>query len=274
MPAFRTLELSSPRLEHDGLRFVTVHSLHLRGRGDLTVWAPDAALGAAPLPLVILLHGVYGSHWAWAFLGAAHLTARRLIEEGRIPPMALAMPSDGLASDGTGYVNQSTADYERWILDDVPAAAAAALPAVEPGVRPFIAGLSMGGFGALRLGGRHPERFRGISAHSSVTRLEQLDGFLGEPFPDSMPVDDAAIADLFLRQRHRLPPVRFDCGTEDPLIEANRKLHLDLLEQGVAHGYQEFAGGHEWPYWERHLEDTLKFFGGILEKERPRDAGH
>jgi S-formylglutathione hydrolase FrmB len=89
-----------------------------------------------------------------------------------------------------------------------------------------------------------------------------------------MPVDDADIADLFLRQRDRLPPLRFDCGTEDPLIEANRKLHLDLMEHGMTHGYQEFAGGHEWPYWERHLVDTLEFFAGILEKERPRDAGH
>jgi enterochelin esterase-like enzyme len=37
-------------------------------------------------------------------------------------------------------------------------------------------------------------------------------------------------------------------------------LHQQLTEHGIAHEYEEFPGGHEWPYWERHLADSLSFF--------------
>ena len=60
--------------------------------------------------------------------------------------------------------------------------------------------------------------------------------------------------------RAKLPPVRFDCGKEDLLIEPNRKLHTQLTEAGIAHTYEEFDGIHEWKYWEDHLADSLLFF--------------
>ena len=118
-----------------------------------------SARAAAPLPLVILLHGVYGSAWSWPLLGGAHLTVARLIEAEEIAPVALAMPSDGLWGDGSGYVPHSDADYERWIVDEVPAAAALGDDRVTPDSPLFIAGLSMGGFGALRLGAKYPIGF-------------------------------------------------------------------------------------------------------------------
>ena len=99
MPApFRTVEISDPDLESDGLRWMTVKSAALRRRTDLSLWVPEEGRGRA-MPLVVLLHGVYGSHWAWALKGAAHRTAAALIRSGEIPPMVLAMPSDGLWGD-------------------------------------------------------------------------------------------------------------------------------------------------------------------------------
>ena len=38
----------------------------------------------------------------------------------------------------------------------------------------------------------------------------------------------------------------------------------ELDQRGVPHVYEEFPGGHEWPYWERHLADSLRFFAGII----------
>ena len=116
--SFRTIE-SSPRLPQ-GLSFVTVKSAALGQRADLTLWSPPGTEPGAAMPLVILLHGVYGSHWAWALKGNAHLTAQRLIDSGTIPPMRLAMPSDGLWGDGSGYVAHATGqDFERWIVEEV-----------------------------------------------------------------------------------------------------------------------------------------------------------
>ncbi|MEZ4903874.1 MAG: hypothetical protein R2822_20045 [Spirosomataceae bacterium] len=50
--------------------------------------------------MVILLHGVYGSHWAWPLKAQVHQTLQTMMEEGQLPPMLLAMPSDGLFKMG------------------------------------------------------------------------------------------------------------------------------------------------------------------------------
>lgn len=264
MRPFRTVELSPSLAEFGGLRFATVHSQLLGGRADVTLWAPSTPKPSG-LPLVILLHGVYGSHWAWALKGRVHQTARRLIEAGEIPPMALAMPSDGLRGDGTAYVPQALGNYERWIVDEVPLVAREAVPELNESSPCFISGLSMGGFGALRLGARHPQVFQGISAHSAATSLQSLAPFLAEPLPvGESSVEDPSALEALVRHRGSLPPVRFDCGVDDFLIGHNRHLHADLELAGIAHEYEEFSGGHTWEYWEANVERSLRFFARIL----------
>src|SRR5881394_2143278 len=98
---FRTFEISDPRFEAEGLRWVTVKSTALRQRVDMTLFVPQEAASLRDLAVVILLHGVYGSHWAWALKGGAHRTALKLIRSRAIRPMILAMPSDGLCGDGS-----------------------------------------------------------------------------------------------------------------------------------------------------------------------------
>src|SRR6267154_1045225 len=119
---FRTIEISEPRFEADGLKWVTVKSRALRHRADLTLFVPRQAASVSNIPVVILLHGVYGSHWAWALKGGAHRMAARLIDAQQIPPMVLAMPSDGLWGDGSGYLPHPNHNFELWVVEDVPAA--------------------------------------------------------------------------------------------------------------------------------------------------------
>lgn len=284
---FRTIDVSDPRFESDGLRCVTVKSAALRGRGDLTVWAPGGAsdggpdggpdgtasatasptAGATPAALVILLHGVYASHWCWALKGGAHRTAARLVAAGAIPPVALAMPSDGLRGDGTGYLRHGDGtDFARWIVDEVPVAARAALPSLDATTPLFLAGLSMGGFGALRLGATHAARVRGISGHSSITHLSQMSQFIEEDVA-SLHVNpaEASALDAIVAAGDSLPPLRFDCGVDDQLIEENRALHAALDARGIPHVYEEYPGTHEWAYWEARVEDTLRFVAKVLQ---------
>ena len=255
------MELSDPRFERDGLRMVTVSSPALGRRADVCFWAPPIGGASAPLPLMILLHGADGSAWSWPLRGGAHLTAGRLVEAEEIGPVALAMPSDGLWGGGSGYVAHSEADYERWIVEEVPAAAALADDRVVASSPLTIAGLSMGGFGALRLGAKYPDRFRGISAHSSVTTLGRLAEATGDRL-DALPgfgkPDGTALHWLEVNAA-RLPPLRFDCGTDDHLLPGNRALHAALDARAIEHQYEEFAGGHDWPYWRLHLADSLRF---------------
>ncbi len=265
-PTFRTIECSDPALTEPGFTFMTVSSPALGHRADVTLYAPPGAEGAADLPIVLLLHGVYGSHWAWAFKGAAHRTLAELVASEAVPPMVLAMPSDGLWRDGSGYVPHRDRDFERWIVDEVPLAARLAVPASSEHSPLLIAGLSMGGFAALRLLGKYPERFRAASAHSAIIEASQLDTLIapGSRRDWSTNAADTSVLAALRSASAPLPPFRFDCGRDDDLLPANRALHTALAAAGVAHDYAEHEGGHDWPYWRRHLTDTLLFFGEVL----------
>ena len=258
--SFRTFESASIG---GGIHHATAKSAALRRRADISFYVPPESK-VEKLPLVILLHGVYGSHWAWLYKGGAHQVLDRLIKGENLPPMMLAMPSDGLWGDGSGYVRHRDADYARWIVDEVPEAAVEIDARCKDAPR-FIGGLSMGGYGALRLGLLNPNKFAGISAHSSITNVTQMQGFVEESLAefDLNDTTPLAVIDCAKLNSH-LPPLRFDCGTEDILIEHNRTLHRDLQTAGIPHVYEEFSGGHTWDYWHYHLADTLRFFKTCL----------
>ncbi len=237
----------------------------MNGRGDITIFVPPGCENERDLPVHMLLHGVYGSHWAWAMNGGAHQTANRLIQQGEIKPMILAMPSDGLWADGSGYLPLHHANYERWIVEDVRDAVVEGLPSAGDESKWCIAGLSMGGYGALRLGAKYPHLFTAISGHSSITHYNQLPKFVDDSIELYEPQDenDVDAAHWMIQNKDLLPPLRFDCGKDDLLIEENRILHRRLDQHGIGHDYSEFEGGHTWDYWALHIEDTFRFFDSV-----------
>ena len=85
---------------HAGVRLLTLYSRALRRRGDVTLCLPPGSRDRA-MPLLLLLHGVRGSHWNWWALGGLPEIAAQMIANGEMEPMAIAMPSDGLWSDGS-----------------------------------------------------------------------------------------------------------------------------------------------------------------------------
>lgn len=270
---FHTVELSDPVLERDGLRLATVKSRALGRRADVTFWVPQAErIGT----LLILLHGVYGSHWVWSGKGGAHRTAQRLLDEGAIAPLVIAMPGDGLERDGSGYLTwPGGCDVERWIVEEVPELARIAAPALDPGARIAIAGLSMGGFGALRLGAKYASRFSAIAAHSAIVNADDLADFVQEPISEYLACasrEELDAAYWMLRCRDALPPLQFDCGLDDALLASNRRLHRELTDAGIVHGYSEHPGGHEWSYWERHLADTLRHVHRHCHREEAHES--
>lgn len=261
MSRFFTTEIAA----FDDLYFITVKSNFLHRRADLTVFQPVQAVGMTGIPLVILLHGVYGSHWAWALKGKVHQTAQRLIDTGAIRPMVLAMPSDGLFGDGSGYVPHKSEDYERWITEEVITVVKEQFPSVQDTSPLFITGLSMGGFGALRLGAKYPHVFRAFSGLSSMTHFNQLRKFVQDFDELSYKASEQdGVIDWLLMNKDVLPPFRFDCGSDDTLLQYNRLLHKQLIDHRIAHIYEEFAGGHSWDYWLEHIAKTLLFFHQCL----------
>lgn len=249
--------------QRESLRVMSFESAALGGRGDITLYVPSGT--HHDLPLAVLLHGVYGNHSAWAHNGGAHRTAARLITRGLMRPMVLAMPADGIWGAGEGYARHRTGDYESWIMDEVVGCVAEVLPELDLDPPLFLAGLSMGGYGALRLGAKYGRRIQGISVHSAMTHLTGSGRFRDDP-QTGLLTERHSIAWWLIRHRATLAPLRFDCGTEDPLIAANRRLHSDLTAHGVSHRYQEFPGYHSWDYWALHLPETLLFFEECLKR--------
>jgi putative tributyrin esterase len=263
---FPNAQLSPPIPGNESLRFLNFRSEALGSRGDVVLFSPPKMESLHHVPLLLLLHGVYGCQWNWWLNGELDSTATEMLRNGTSVPMMIAMPSDGLWGDGSGYVRHADADYERWIVDDIPCCLRELFPQLHP-QKFFVAGLSMGGYGALRLGMKYASRVQGISAHSSITKLAQLSQFI--PYPAKV-FEYAGEIDTDLLHwaevnREKLPPIRFDCGTEDPLIQANRELDVALTKLSVPHVYEEFPGGHDWPYWTQQVRRTLAFCKRVLE---------
>ena len=265
MSSFRTIELSDARYENEGLRFLTVKTNNLKGRGDICLYVPEVDQNITNLPIYILLHGVYGSAWVWAMKGGAHRTAKKLMDAGTIRPAIIAMPSDGLWGDGSGYLTHQEKDFAAWIVSDVPKAIIENIPQASNTSELCIGGLSMGGYGALLLGVQNANKFKAISAHSAITKFEEMGDFVEEPLSSyAINGSETAVRDAIKKHKNNIPSLRFDCGTSDDLLEANRILHQELLDLNVNHTYQEFEGGHEWPYWTEHVKDSFLFFNEQL----------
>lgn len=261
MSKFRTTEISNPEFESNNLRFITVKTSNLEGRGDICVFVPPGE-NLKNLPIITLLHGVYGSAWVWTHKAGVHFTALQLMEQGLIKPMVIAMPSDGLWGDGSAYLSHNTKNFERWIIDDVIDTVIENIECVSSNSDLFISGLSMGGYGALRLGAKFPKKYKAISGHSSITNKNQMHLFVEEDESnyDQENVLNEDVFELMLKNKNNLPPIYFDCGKDDLLIEYNRILHNKLIKAKINHSYKEFKGTHEWSYWQEHIKNTLLFF--------------
>ncbi len=268
MKEFKRLEVSNPRFENDFLRYITIKSENLKGRGDICVFVPPGIENITSCPLIILLHGVNGSSWSWALSGGVHISVLEMIRKKVIPPVTIAMPSDGLWGDGSSYLPHNNFNFEKWIAEDVPSAVKQCIPEVDDQSKMFIGGLSMGGFGAFKIGIKYHETFTAIAAHSSITNIAQM-GLLVEENIENFSQEDKAEEDILatiLKYKDHLPGISFDCGTSDPLLENNRLLHTQFLENHIMHDYEEYAGGHEWPYWQEHIIDSMLFFSRFLNK--------
>ena len=209
-----------------------------------------------PFATLYLLHGLSDNHTIWQ-----RRTRLETYLETLALPMMIVMPDGGRgwytdAAEGFAYESAITKDLIPFIDS-----------AFQTSGKRAIGGLSMGGYGAIKLALKHPSLF--VSAHShsgalDVVRLigerdEKFGRELGRVFGSSAQsgADDTfALAQNIGENR---PALRIDCGTEDYLIESNRHFHAHLDSVGYAHEYQEFSGAHNWDYWDAHIAAALKF---------------
>jgi S-formylglutathione hydrolase FrmB len=238
----------------------------LRKMTSCMVILPENA-GPGPFPVFYLLHGLSDDHTTW--------TRRTCLErylEGW--PMIVVMP-DG----GRGWYTDSSVEptgaFETFILRDLIGFIDATFRTRPERASRVISGLSMGGYGAVKLALKYPGMFCAAASHSgALVNPEDRGGdYLGSElhriFGDS-PTGGAN--DVFaLAQKlevERRPALRIDCGLQDSLLEHNRHFHHHLESLGFPHEYAEFPGGHTWAYWDEHVREAIAFFARILRLRR------
>jgi len=242
------------------MAFLTIRfrSESLVKQDAMNVFFPEGTRG--PLPVLYLLHGLSDNHTAWQRRTSLerYLDGKRLI---------VVMPD----THRFFYVNDPRPGgqaYEDHIVRDVVGTVDRMFPTVRSRRGRAVAGLSMGGYGALMLAMRHPDKFSAAVSHSgALVFAHTFQGTRGRDFRDVGALSEALprraydLWSLARRQRksRRRMAIRFDCGTEDGLIDANRAFHAHLDKLGLPHEYAEHPGAHEWAYWDLHVQDTLKF---------------
>jgi len=230
------------------------------------VLLPDT--GPGPFPVFYLLHGLSDDHTIWH---------RRTRIETYITgmPLMVVMP-DGFRGFYTD--NHDGPAYARYIGEELPAQIERTFPARNDRGGRCIGGLSMGGYGALRVGLGYPERFGSITSHSGAVRFSpQLHSVLGPAevrhiFGKKPAGTDHDLVHLArkAKRKGRLPAIRLDCGTDDFLFPDNQELHRRLTGLAVPHEYQTFPGTHSWDYWDEHIREALAFHQRHIRPRRPR----
>ena len=241
------------------MAFATInyYSHALDKASSFNVIFPDSPDARRPWSVYYLLHGLSDDHTTWS--------RRSCIERYTLGyPLMIVMPDGGRG----WYTNALDGDaYEDDLLQEVVGMIDKNFPVKAERKGRALGGLSMGGFGAIKIGLKHPELFVSINSQSGVL------GFLRDPTeskvlspeftrifgesPTDGPEDPYQLAAR--ANRKKLPAIRIDCGVEDPFIEQNRAFHKHLEALDIAHEYEEATGTHCWRYWDHHVQTAVDF---------------
>jgi len=235
------------------LLHINYTSQALGSQSNLHVILPETE---KPFRVVYQLHGASGDYSDWV----RQSNIQRYAEERGL---MIVMPSGA----NSGYVDAhgGHANYEQHILECVHFIDYTFSTIDSPAGR-GIGGLSMGGYGAMKLGLKYPELFGSIASHSGsldmaaffqVDSDRHIQDLLTDIFGPELPAEEDCF--LLATKPGPKPAIYFDCGDEDFLLEHNRRFTAHLRQLGLDHEYHEHPGGHTWDYWDQHVVEALDF---------------
>ena len=226
----------------------------LQKQCSMNIILPESPKLKKPYCLLLLLHGMSDDHTIWL--------RRTSIDRYVVDlPLVVVMPN----GDRSGYCDAEDGPaYEQHIMKDALGFAEKYLPVRKNRNSRAISGLSMGGYGSMKLGLKYPSVFVSIAAHSSgygyvdPKRRRTRGGA-----PRGRRDDVFAIAEKL--DPEKAPAIRFDCGKQDFCFPGSRAFHKHLAKLGFTHTYREYPGAHRWDYWDEHIQQSLKFHMKHLE---------
>lgn len=213
-------------------------------------------------PVLYLLHGLSDDHSTWI----RRTNIERYAAETGI---AVVMPD----AHRSFYTNQrNTLRYWQYVSEELPEIIGRFFKFSTKQQDTFAAGLSMGGYGALKLALNHPDRFAAAGCFSSVirpwrfadlapdlaTEIKMIFGDNQESGPGTEN-DPLHLAALHAARKTSLPQLYLACGTEDFLYQENLLFKAHLEKLGVPFEFHEGPGTHEWGFWNTQIHAFLAF---------------
>lgn len=245
-----------------------------------SVYLPPNAEPDARYPVIYLLHGIGGDDLSWPELGHVEKITDGLISAGRVAPMVLVMP----AARNSWYLDSASfggpGDYETAIQRDLRAHVEATYPVAGDRANRAIIGLSMGGFGALRLGFSAPHDYAAIGSYSPtlfwqyghIARMtDREDAEFHKEFgfraPQHFFEDHGPFAYLVdYLNSDPAPDVFLAAGDDDQLDTARYTLQIEwvLTETGRHPDWRIYNGGHDWKVWRQAYAENLAVLGQTI----------
>lgn len=227
----------------------------------LSVIIPD---GKSEYKTLYLLHGLSDDYTAWP----RHTSIERYANERGI---AVVMPS----VTRSWYTNTAYgAKYFDFVALELPRVCRSFFKGMSDKREDnMVAGLSMGGFGALKIALNYPEAFGACASLSGaidlVSRgkpynLEEWRGNFGFSMEDCSELTDTendifGLTEKLAKSDRPFPAMFLWCGERDFLLNPNRRYEELLCKLGIEHHYYESEGDHSWRWWDMHIQPAMDY---------------
>jgi len=228
------------------------------------VLSPDGKIldGKQKKPVLYLLHGYSDDHTIWQRRTSIERYVRDL-------NLAVIMP----AVDRSFYTDMARGkNYWTFISEELPTLVRAFFPISTARKDTFVAGLSMGGYGALKLALTYPDRYAAAASLSGALDISQIIQVPGRDWRNEMksifgdlkkveggPNDLFALATNVAHSKWNKIPLFVCCGTEDFLIDANHRFRDQARILDLNLTYEEEPAVHDWAYWDQKIQRVLEW---------------
>ena len=251
---------------------VSIYSNAMHKNIKAVVIKPNSYKKEKDFPVVYLLHGAYGNFANWIKKVPA---LQAYADQFKI----LVVCPDGAS---TSWYFDSPVDttfkYETHIGIEVPAYIDANYKTKKERKYRAIAGLSMGGHGAIFIAFRHSETFGACGSMSgalnvaSITKGYDVDKILGDYERNKTYYNDFSILNIIEKKPKDSLAIIIDCGVQDFIYSMSKATHEKMTKLKVAHDYIERPGKHDWSYWANAVGYQLMFFKNFFNKSESKKA--
>ena len=219
-----------------------------------------------------LLHGLLGNYTDW-------VSGTRIQRWAEERDLAVVMPS----GDNSFYFKgrMPLNDYETFIGEELPEVTRNMFPLSDKREDTFIAGLSMGGYGALRNGIVYSDNFSHVAGLSSAIHLfteTERHEFESDLFEDKSAatksdLNPTVAVEKLLSEGRTLPRFYLSCGRQDDLLPYNEAFRDFLIEKGADVTWDEEDRGHDWDFWDCQIKKVIDWLP-LGEAQSGLGSGH